>query len=169
MDAGGVARQHRAQDAALPAVGDGAAVLDAETPVEYLPVEAASETAQHGLHLGQNEADLLHVASAHGLGQPRCRGQLAQIFVGPLGIVAERQLILGEAARRVGAEGHQLGGGQAVERPPGLLASEVPGDEARIGVADFDDRLAGAQIGDSDGAQTAVGGAGAEERDLEHQ
>jgi hypothetical protein len=101
------------------------------------------------------------------------RGQRAHVVVGRLRDAVQRvegQIVLHEPRGGVRADAQQLGHGQPCERPPPhVRAGEVAGDQAGVGLADPRHRLAGGDMGQLDPVQAAVGLAGPQDRQVQHQ
>jgi hypothetical protein len=159
MYAGRVGRENQSHHGRLRLVADHhAAFFDAIPPAENVEIEPAGQRVEHLIHVGQHEIVLLHVRRAHVLGQAGRGRLLAGEFLRRLLAVAHRQRGVEIEVGRLLDPFDQVVAGdrpQHLARP--LAEPHVALEQARVGLRDLGDRLAGDEVRHRVGFERFVG------------
>ena len=171
MNARRVAGQDDAQAVRLRPVAHRPTVLNSPTGVQHAQIDAACQATEHGLHLRQDEADLLHVGATEGV-RHACRvGQAVHVVLRGLVLLPHRQPLLHEELRGPAADRQQFLHRESLQgvSPGGQATAQVPGDEPRIRLADRGHRIATRHVRQIAGVEAPVALSEAQKRQMHRQ
>lgn len=171
MHARRVARQDDTEGLGARVVADRVPFVLAMAAVEDGEVETAGEAAQNRRHLCQDVGDLPHVPPHEHVRHPRRRGELPDVVIRRLRLVADRERLPLEEVSRARAQREQLPDRDGRQRAPRRVLrrrSQISPNQAGVRLADLDERLASPMMRDAHEIEAAVWNAVTKDGQVEH-
>jgi len=137
--------------------------------VQDRQVQSTRQPSQNVRDILHDRHDALHVAADHHMRHAGCRRQLANVVVGRLLGVTQRQRVVNKVVRRLFCHLHQTGDGNRQQGGAhGVLRQQVATNQPRIGLADFGKRFASRVMNDRRHVDAAVADTAANQGDVDH-